>query len=311
MKLKNWLSKWLETCVKNVNKEHTYVIYYDIVSKHIVPHLGDMELEELRVDILQDFVAYMSKNGNIRTGGKLAPNTVRGVVSVLKQSLDYAQNLNYIKHNNMHFVRCPSMEEKRVNAFDVVEQQKIERFIASSKKQNYIGVIVCLYTGIRLGELLSLKWEDIDFERGMMHITKTTCVLKRGDKYVQIVDKPKSKAGERDIPLSKNLIEMLQSHQLQSKGEWVLSNCRGNMVSPSAYQKTFANILKKCGISKKGFHSLRHTFATRAIEFGMDVKTLSEILGHTSPNITLSRYAHSMLSYKIEMMNKIGMMQIK
>ena len=121
-----------------------------------------------------------------------------------------------------------------------------------------------------------------------------------------VIDKPKTKKSNRIIPLPDKLINLLQLTKNKSTSDYILSTKTNNMVDIRSYQRTFESILNKCGIKHYNFHCLRHTFATRALELGMDIKTLSEILGHTNVAITLNRYAHSLLEYKIQEMNKIS-----
>ena len=202
----------------------------------------------------------------------------------------------------------PAPTEKPVNAFERHEQEKIVKYCLESKKNNYIGFVICLYTGIRLGELLALTWNDIDFAKGLMSITKTTYRIKENGVPRIVVDEPKTKNSIRVIPLSKNLLDLLKRIKKTSNSEYVISTRNNGIVGTRSYQRTFERILTKLDIPYKNFHSLRHTFATRAVEMGMDIKTLSEIIGHKNPMITLQRYTHSMMSYKTEMMNKMGEM---
>ena len=125
-------------------------------------------------------------------------------------------------------------------------------------------------------------------------------------KPLMLVGTPKTQSSARVLPLSRQLIYILKGMKKKSKSQYVITTRFNTMVSTRSYQKTFESILKKCKVPYRNFHSLRHTFATHALEFGMDVKTVSELLGHKDPIITLSRYTHSLMSYKIEMMNKLG-----
>ena len=168
--------------------------------------------------------------------------------------------------------------------------------------------MLCLYTGLRIGELLALTWDDIDFTNGLMKVDKEAYRYKQNGVWCTIIDKPKTKSSIRIIPLPKTLFSKLKEIKKKSRYEHIISTNKNTIVDTRSYQKTYERILKKLDIPYKNFHSLRHTFATRAIEMGMDVKTLSEILGHKNPVITLQRYTHSMLSYKTEMMNKMGKM---
>ena len=174
------------------------------------------------------------------------------------------------------------------------------------KRVKMKGIVLCLYTGLRIGELLALEWDDIDLQKGVLSVTKSCHDGKdENGKYCRITETPKTSKSRRDIPIPKQIIPMLKEMKKASASALVISD---GMKIPSvrAYQGSFALFLKKNGIPHRGFHSLRHTFATRAIECGMDVKTLSEVLGHKNATVTLNRYVHSMMEHKKAMMNKLG-----
>ena len=308
MKLKEWLDIWLNKYTKHAVKLRTYDRYKYIIEKHINPKLGDCELDDLNAAVLQDYILSELENGNLNTKGKLANNSVIGIVNVLKSALSLAKSLEITQKDYSNKIKLPSATEKPVTAFEKHEQEKLERYCLNSKKSNYIGIVICLYTGIRLGELLALTWDDIDFSTGIMSITKTAYRIKENGVPRIVIDQPKTRNSSRVIPLSKSLLEILKKIKKISNSKFVISTRDGGIVGTRSYQRTYERILNKLGIPYKNFHSLRHTFATRAIELGMDVKTLSEILGHKNPMITLQRYTHSMMSYKTEMMNKMGKM---
>lgn len=305
MKLKEWLNIWLNKYQKTTIKLRTYLKYEDTINKHINPILGDYELENLTGNILQEFVLYKLNNGNLITKDKLSDNSVIAIVSLLKQALRQAvflgiTNIEYTSH-----IKMPTIKEKEITAFNRFEQQKLESYCLNSKR-NYIGVIICLYTGIRLGELLALTWNDIDFDKRLLNINKTVYTITRNGKNEAYIDKPKSRQSYRVIPLPKQLINVLKKSKNKSISNYVITTKIGGIVQNRSYQKSFRSILRKCDIPYKNFHSLRHTFATRALELGMDIKTLSEILGHKNSIITLNRYSHSLLEHKFELMNKVG-----
>ena len=308
MKLKEWLDIWLNKYTKFAVKLRTYERYKYIIEKHINPKLGELDLDDLLAVTLQDYVLSELESGNLISSKGLANNSVIGIVNVLKSALKLAKSLEISALDNSNKIKLPMATEKPVTAFEKWEQEKLEKYCLSSNKTNYLGIIICLYTGIRLGELLALTWNDIDFKSGIMTISKTAYRIKQNGKPQVVIDKPKTKNSSRLIPLPKQLLEILKRAKRISKSDFVLSTRTGGIVGTRAYQKTYERILKKLDIPYKNFHSLRHTFATRAIEMGMDVQTLSEILGHKNPVITLQRYTHSMLSYKTEMMNKMGKM---
>ena len=200
----------------------------------------------------------------------------------------------------------PKQREKQVDCFSKEEQRKIEQFIFEKKKNKLFGVVLCLYTGLRIGELLSLTWDDFDLQKGIITVSKSCHDSWENGKYVKIIDTPKTDFSERIIPLPKQLLSRLREYKKSSSGNYVVCGERIHGAQVRSYQKSFELLLKCLKLPHKGFHSLRHTFATRALECGMDIKTLSEILGHKNPTITLKRYAHSMLEHKTEMMNRLG-----
>ena len=299
MKLKELLEVWLERYMKHTIKIRTYNRYKSICELHLIKDLGEYELEELKPNVLQDFLLK-------KIDDHYSTNTIKGIVSVLKQALRLAITLEFVDKEYCSNLKMPSSEEKEISVFTKKEQQVIESFCLNHKKRNYIGIVICLYTGIRLGELLALTWDDIDFNSNLLTINKTSYSAKLDGKTQIIVDKPKTKKSNRVIPLPNQLVKLLKIIKKESNSKYVITTRNSGMVGNRSYQRTFKFILKKVNVPYRNFHSLRHTFATNAIELGMDVKTLAEILGHTNAMITLNRYSHSLLNYKIEMMNKLG-----
>ena len=158
---------------------------------------------------------------------------------------------------------------------------------------------------MRIGELMALRWCDIDFDRCVITVNATCRDGFLDGKVIKIIDLPKTATSKRAIPGPRQIMPYLRRLKLKQIGEYVINN-NGRMITVRGYQKTFALMLRRLGIEHRGFHSLRHTFATRALECGMDVKTLADILGHKNPNVTLNRYAHSMMEHKVAMMNRVG-----
>lgn len=308
MKTKEWLNTWLNKYVKHSVKLRTYDRYKYNVEKHINPELGDYELEELSASVLQDFVLKKLEKGNLKTGGPLANNSVIGIVNIIKSALALAVSLEVVEKEYTNKIKLPPPTEKPVNAFEKQEQQILEQYCMNSKKTNHIGIVICLYTGLRIGELLALTWDDIDFENGILNIDKEAYKVKENGIWRTIIDKPKTKSSIRIIPIPKTLLSKLKEIKKKSKFEHIISTRENTVVDTRSYQKTYERILNNLHIPYKNFHSLRHTFATRAVEFGIDVKSLAEIMGHKNPTVTLQRYTHSLLSYKKDMMNKLGKM---
>lgn len=308
MKLEELLDLWLNKYERVSLKTRSYNKYNYFIQLHINPVLGEYELTDLSPTFLQEFLIQKMNYGNLKTGNPLSVNTVLSILSILKQALKLAFLLHLIPSNPTESIKLPVGREKEILALSREEQKNIERYCLKSKKNNYLGILICLYTGIRLGELLALTWENVDLKNKLLFIKKTSYTAKVNGKNEVIIDQPKTKKSIRVIPIPESLYALLKLHESKNKSEYVIHTYQHKIVETRAYQRTFQSILRKCKIKHYNFHCLRHTFVTRALELGVDVKTLSEILGHTNVSITLNRYAHSMLDYKIEQMNKIGML---
>ena len=302
MKYIDWLMQWLENYIRPSVKVRTYERYRLIIEQHIKDKIGSMELNDLSPFILQQFITELLQSGNRKTGKGLSANSVNAVISVIQGSLKTAHLLGLTKEYTADKLKRPKLKEKPVECFTLAEQKQIEQAILNGKKDKLYGIVLCLYSGLRIiGELIALQWSDIDFVKGILTVSKSCHDSKDG----LIIDEPKTATSRRVIPLPKQLLPFLKGIKKKSNSLFVVS-ANGKPVSVRSYQRSFELLLKKLKIPHKGFHSLRHTFATRALECGMDVKTLSEILGHKNPTVTLNRYAHSLMELKAEMMNKLG-----
>ena len=306
MKYKEWLQEWLEHYVEPTTKSRTYSRYAEMVKQHIIPKLGNYELDEIVPSIIQHYITELLQTGNLRTGKGMASNSVNAIINVIQSSLRMAFNLGYVKEFTADRIKRPKAQEKDVSCFTPIEQKNIEIFVKGSNKNKMFGILLCLYTGLRVGELLALKWIDINLQKGMLTVCRSCHDGRDGNgKYIRFEDSPKTSSSRRVIPLPKQLIPLIKDAKKKSDSEYIVS-AKGKPISVRSYQRTVDLIQKRLGIQHRGFHSLRHTFATRALECGMDVKTLSEILGHKSSVVTLNRYAHSLLSHKQEMMDRVG-----
>lgn len=301
MKYIEWLNIWLNNYIKPSAKERTYIRYEQLIRTHIAPKIGGNDINDLTPIVLQPFVTELLSSGNDKTGKGLSANTVNAIISVLQNSLRTAHLLGYAKDYTANMIKRPKLKERKIECFTLAEQKKIESAVFDSKKTKMFGIVLCLYTGLRIGELIALQWKDIDLQKGLLTVSRSCHDTSGGI----VFDKPKTATSRRVIPLPKQLLPKLKSIKKSSNSDFVVS-ADGNAVSVRSYQRSFELLLKRQNIVHRGFHSLRHTFATRALECGMDVKTLSEILGHKNPTVTLNRYAHSLLEHKAAMMNRLG-----
>ncbi len=305
MLYKTWLADWLTNYVMPSAKDKTYTRYADIVDQHLVPKFGDYEIEDLTPIVVQKYITELMQNGNLRTGKGLSANSINSIITVIQGSMSTAHLLGLVSVYEMNKLKRPKTQEKPIEVFTPNEQKQIEQAVLTDKREKMKGVVICLYTGLRIGELLALEWEDIDFGKAELTVSKTCHdgKNKNGD-FCRITETPKTANSRRTIALPKQLLPILKEMRKKSKSNLVISGEKPLFVR--SYQRSFELLLKNLDIPRRGFHALRHTFATRAIECGMDVKTLSETLGHKNASITLNRYVHSLMEHKHSMMDKIG-----
>ena len=306
MTTQNLLTEWLEIYQKEHIKARTYSRYQGLITMHIVPMLGERNISELGRREIQEFLTQQKKDGNMRNGEKLSATSTNMMLSVLNLAFEYACDMEYIEENPCVRVRRTKAETKKIEAFTIEEQRAIEMEISRSNDRRLHGILLCLYTGLRIGELLGLTWNDINLDRGVIKITKTVYREKDESGTWQLcVDTPKTKASDRVIPLPEYITNMLRQDYEIAQTPYVVENKKGERMSIRSYQYIFEKLTERTGVRKLNFHALRHTFATRAIECGMDIKTVADIMGHQNASITLNRYAHCMLDHKIEMMQKL------
>lgn len=293
--LAKWTKIWLSK--QNLIKESTYKIYSSYADKHIIADLGKYELQCLTRTHIQNFVNLKSK--------ELSAKTVRSIFSLLRSILKEAYDNNLIS-DVFSNINLPKYKVREVKILSKKEQELLERAVEKSSAANDIGILICLYTGLRIGELCALTWDNIDLNNGILSVKQTIYRVKNNDgpsKTKIVITTPKSEASIRNIPIPKFLLKKLCERK-QEHG-FVINN-NGKPIETAVYSRTYNRLLKQIGIQHTKFHALRHTFATRALEIGMDVKTLSEILGHTSPSITLNFYSHSLFEHKKQEMEKLG-----
>lgn len=231
MQYKEWLDIWLENYVKPTHKIRTSDLYRQIVEKKIVPYLGDYDLDELTPITIQRYITEMSEKGNTRTGKGLSSNSVNGIISVIQSSLQTAYRLGLTASYVGDKIQRPKAREKSVDCFTAAEQKKLEEAVMVSKKQKFLGIIVCLYTGLRIGELLALTWNDVDFEKGEINVAKS-CYC---GKFGRVVDNAKTEHSKRVIPLSKQVLKILRIMKKGSDSEYIVSSNGNGKLSVKIY----------------------------------------------------------------------------
>lgn len=293
--ISDWFDTWLSS--QKQLKQSSKCVYSVLIDKHIKQKLGKLRLCDISKETVQNFIYDLST--------KLEPSSVRSVYTVLKLGLDSAADRDFMRIVCKK-IKLPKLVRKAVTVFTKQEQRQLERYIENSGNTNDIGILLSLYTGIRIGELCALSWENIDLKRGVISIIHTLYRVRteKGKKKTELVlSVPKSETSIRDIPLPDFLIAKLKAIE---KGSGFFINRNGKLVEPTVYARRYKAILKEAGIRNVKYHCTRHTFATRALEIGMDIKTLSEILGHSSPTVTLNIYAHSLPEHKRKEINRLG-----
>lgn len=306
MTVKELLFTWLDNYKKDRVKPRTYSRYQNIIELHLIPDLGDIPIENLKRRMILDFLSKKKKDGNLRSGDTMSSASTNLMLTVLGMAFEYATDMELCEDNPcLRLKRIPD-DCKQIEAFTRDEQKKIETFIQDSDDRRLFGILLGFYSGMRIGELIALEWSDIDFDKGIIHVSKTAYRDKsKTGKWEVCIDKPKTKSSERVIPLPVCIVDLLKEYSKSAKSDYVVENKKGERMSIRSYQYIFEKLTEKAGVRKLNFHAIRHSFATRAVECGMDIKTLSEIMGHTDASVTLNRYAHSMLDTKITMMNKL------
>lgn len=218
MKYQEWLSVWLENYVRLSSKQRTYIRYQEIVRRHVIPKLGGLELGELTPFVLQCFVTELMSGGNIRTGKGLSPNSVNAIITVVQNSLKTAYTFGYTAEYTADRIKRPKANEKKVECFSFAEQKKMEKYIELQDKPKLFGIFLCLYTGLRIGELLALEWTDIDLAKGELQVNKSCYDGKDANGiFTRITDVPKTQSSIRIIPLPKQLMPLLRDAKKESR----------------------------------------------------------------------------------------------
>ena len=288
--------EWLKY-KKNTVKKSTYYNYSYSVEKYLYPKFADQDITQIKD--YNDFIEKLTDT--------LAPKTVRDIVTKLKEIINFYEE----EHNtkiNVKKMSLPKLNKKGIQILSNKEKQKLEKYCIQQNDLKSLGILICLNTGLRVGEVCALRWENIDFESKKIHIEKTIerIYSKEENKTIVIIDTPKSITSVRTIPINSKLYNILKQIRGKSKKtDFVLAGSSEHYVEPRNYQYHFKEILKRSKVKKYKFHTLRHTFATNCIEAGMDIKSLSEILGHADVSITLNIYVHSSDKIKRKYLEKI------
>ena len=301
------LKIWLENA-RLTQKGATEYKYSYLIDKHIGPALGNLKLSQINTHTVNLFLDEKLKAGRLDNCGGLSPSYVKTMLYIVRSALNFAVEEKMCQPMKTSFLK-PADVKKELTILTLREQLQLEEYLLKKSEPACIGVLLSLRAGLRIGEVCALSWNDIDFICNVIHIRHTISRV-RCSKYdipsgtCLVLDTPKTKNSIRDIPISSFLLPILLSAYRSKAAKYVASS-GDSFISPRTFEYRFHKLLNDCGITKINYHALRHTFATRCIEVGMDVKSLSEILGHANVGITLNTYVHSSIDMKRKQLDKL------
>lgn len=301
-KLQQYCDEWLQLQQIKV-KESTYARYKTILEKHIQPALGSyspLAFNEALIDAFTQELLY---------GKKLSPKTVKDILVVLRSVLKYTAKQYQGVFPNLQF-SYPKDTKHTIRVLTLEEQERLTAYLLQELDPCKFGILLALFTGIRIGELCALQWADIStYEKTItIRATMQRCKNLENDPATKtkiIIGNPKSDNSARVIPYTEYAATLVGRMDPSNAAAFVLTGTEEYM-EPRTLQYRFAKYTRECGLEDVHFHTLRHTFATRCIEVGFEIKSLSEILGHASTTITLDRYVHASMELKRDNMKKLS-----
>lgn len=296
---------WLESISISI-KESTRARYLRILSVYLYPLIGLTPISSLDAESCTRLTANLLHEGG-KNGKPLAPKTVADILYVLKAVNRFGSN-NHYYCPNLQSVKCPLSKKKPITVLGEKTRIKLEKYCLESFDTTSLGTLLTLYTGLRIGELCGLRWEDIDFENELLHVERTVERITdlspmTTHKTKVIIGEPKTQSAVRTIPLQSFLVKYLLERRRGQNCYVVTGSEKG--TEPQLFYSRFRHMLKSCGLPPAKFHTLRHTFASRCVEEGFDIKSLSEILGHANISTTLAFYVHPSMQSKRKQMEKL------
>lgn len=293
-----YCNKWLQQSSVAV-KESTYVKYRSTVNKHIIPFFGYMKPGDIDSDRIADFIRCKLDEG-------LSPKTVRDTVTVFNSVVKYCQREDvYVPH---YTVVYPKEHREEMKILTPKEQISFVKYLQKDMDSVKFGTLLALLTGMRIGEICALQWKHISSTEGTVSVYSTMQRLadvREGVGTRIVIDDAKTKTSNRIIPINSFTSELCEKMKVDDKEAYVLTGKR-KFMEPRTLQNKLKRYTEDCGLEGVHFHTLRHTFATRCVEVGFDIKTLSEILGHANSKITLDRYVHPSMELKRKQMEKLA-----
>ena len=287
-------------------KESSYAHYVELAENYIEPYVGNLKFEELDSDTAVKYVSQLKIRGRTSGKGGLSDKTIRDVCSLLKSVYTLAAE-NGKCPSDIRFPRFTISKPSRMKSqvLTLEHQKQLEAYLMANMCPENLGIMLCLYTGMRIGEICALKWSDVDLDSCLINVDRTVLRIRntqvRGNqlKTIIVTGTPKTDSSQRVIPLPKAIGKLLKTESKEQSADYYVATCSTKLMEPRRYYEKYKQILRKCGITTNyTFHALRHTYATRCIENGIDPKVVSELLGHSSVTITLNRYVHPTMEMK-------------
>lgn len=304
IKFSEVLELWL-SANKIRTKGSTENKYRYMIDLHIKPELGNFKVSYLTATIINEFLQHKLENGS-RSNIPLSPSYVRTLAIIIESSLKFAVNEEFCKPLK-NKINKPTIPKKELSVLTITEQNQYEYALKKSDTLAALGTLIALHTGMRIGEICALQWRDIDLTNNLIYVKHTVSRIKTDNQHKKttlIIDTPKTNSSNRVIPISSALKPIIEDAFKFKKSDFVISETK-QFIGTRAFDYKYRKLISDAGLKVVGFHTLRHTFATRCIEAGMDIKTLSEILGHASATTTLNIYVHSSLENKRNQIEKL------
>ena len=299
-------AEWLDA-TKPFVKESTSNRYQNLLALYITPEIGKIPINRITHNTIESFANLLLQTGGAKHSG-LSAKTVSDVLSVIRSVLRYCSKKGKIISYDAYSIQI-KQHQKEMRVLSRSEQEKLCKYLYSDLNACNMGILVCLFTGLRVGEICALQWEDISFEDHTIHVHQTMQRVQNktalGQKTKVIVTAPKSACSIRTIPIPDELFDAIDLYRTTGVG-YFLTGSKHDYIEPRTMQNHFKQALRRCEVASANYHALRHTFATRCVELGFDVKSLSEILGHASVNITMNRYVHPSMELKKENMKRLS-----
>ena len=290
--LRDWLDLWYQTYKKSNLRPNTQMSYERRIYQHIIPALGNIQIDKLTTNDIQQFYAKLKQGGRLlRTelyGEGLSDQTVRGIHTTLHAALDQAVAEKLLFRNPADGCRLPSAKAREMQ---VLTPEEIQRLLIQAKEDNCFELLLLeLSTGLRRGEICALQWDDLNLRTGELRVERQVHRVKGK----LVTSPPKTKAGNRSVILPAPVVNVLKTYKGTVNSRWMFPSPvkEDSPKDPAAVRKRLQTVLERAECKKIRFHDLRHTFSTSALEHGMDVKTLSTIIGHVSSSTTPNIYAH-------------------